>query len=309
MELEPIARLPETGERKAREEKKISSGPKDDHHFWHHLAGTRDYLLGVTVKSVLLRTREHIVFLDEDTNVHWECSKDTEVRRCYPKIANRVASLEARSEFLRRAHSSAFLRMVGRDNDLTNTRCLIAQGIIQVFVGKPGADKETEKHANEVLDTAEAWISQRATEVSRLWYFRPFSILFIVSFIALLVFLTFLTKSKFGWALPYACIAAGGIGAFISSAIGCARRIPTAASAGQRLHTLEAAIRWSVGLAAGALVYLLCRSHLTQVFPASTAAQAEYANFGMLAVALLAGASERFFPSLIKKLADPELKK
>jgi hypothetical protein len=307
MKLERIALLPEADGRKPPEAKKIPSGPKDDHHFWHHLAGTRDYLLGVTVKSVLLRTREHIVFLDEDTNVHWECSKDTEVRRCYPKIANRVASLEARSEFLRRAHSSAFLRMAGRDNDLTNTRCLIAQGIIQVFVGKPGADEETEKYANEVLDTAEAWIRQRATEVSRLWYFSPFSILFIASFIALLVFLTFLTE--FGWALPYACIAAGGIGAFISSAIGCARRIPTAASAGQRLYTLEAAIRWSVGLGAGALVYLLGRSHLAQVFPASTAAQGEYANFAMLAVALLAGASERFFPSLIKKLDDPELRK
>jgi hypothetical protein len=125
MELEPIALLPEAGGRKPPEANRNSRGPKDDHHFWHHLAGTRDYLLGVTVKSVLLRTQEHIVFLDEDTNVHWECSKDTEVRRCYPKIANRVASLEARSEFLRRANSTAFLRMAGRDNDLTNTRCLI----------------------------------------------------------------------------------------------------------------------------------------------------------------------------------------
>jgi hypothetical protein len=309
MELEPIALLPEAGGRKPPEANRISRGPKDDHHFWHHLAGTRDYLLGVTVKSVLLRTQEHIVFLDEDTNVHWECSKDTEVRRCYPKIANRVASLEARSEFLRRAHSTAFLRMAGRDNDLTNTRCLIAQGIIQVFVGKPGADEETEKHANEVLDTAEAWIRQRANEVSRLWYFRPFSILFLVSFIVLLLFLTFFPKPE--WALAYACVACGGIGAFISSAIGCAR-VPTAVSAGQRLHTLEAAIRWSVGLGAGALVYLLGRSNLVnlaQVSPLLTPAQGEYGNFAMLAVALLAGASERFFPSLIKKLDDPELKK
>jgi poly(3-hydroxyalkanoate) synthetase len=60
--------------------------------------------------------------------------------------------------------------VVCADNDLTSTRRLIAEGIIQVLVGKPESDEENVKRANEVLDTAEAWISQRAREVSRLWY-------------------------------------------------------------------------------------------------------------------------------------------
>jgi hypothetical protein len=284
-----------------------ASDPADvDRHFWNHHAGTHDYLLGVNVKSILLKTHQHIVFLDENTNLQWECSAEKQVRACYPKIANRVASLVARSEFLRRAHSSAFLRMPGVDNDLANARCLIAQGLIQVLVDKPDT-KDTENHANEVLNTAEAWITQRATEVSRLWYFRPFSFLFGASFIILFLFLTFypIRPQTFEWTLSYACMAAGGIGAFISSAIGCAKRIPTAASAGKRLHALEAAIRWSVGLAAGALVYLISKSDLVHIFQTGTPDP----NFAMIAAALLAGASERFFPSLIKKLDDPELKK
>jgi hypothetical protein len=188
---------------------------------------------------------------------------------------------------------------------LAHTKCLIAQGIIQVLVDKPGSD-QTEGHANVVLDTAEAWIDQRATEVSRLWYFRPFSFMFGACFLILLLFLTVYPRvPKTEWALPLACMAAGGIGAFISSAIGCAERIPTAASAGQRLHILEAAIRWSVGLGAGALVYLVTKSDLMHLFP-TVNTDPQSAIFAMLAAALLAGASERFFPSLIKKLDDPE---
>jgi hypothetical protein len=314
--------LPETvpfsrGQTETSQGNKVASDAKDgDHHFWHHHAGSRDNLLGVDVKSILLKTREHIVFLDQDTNLHWECSAETQVRACYPKIANRVASLLARSEFLRRVHSNSFLRIVGTDNDLTNARCLIAQGIIQVLVNKPkteGPEKEkekekeiTENHANRVLDTAEAWITQRATEVSRLWFFRPFSFLFGASFIVLLLYLTFYPNKGSERALPYACMAAGGIGAFISSAIGCATRIPTAASAGKRLHTLEAAIRWSVGLGAGILVYLLSKTDWVRLGP-PVDGNVNNLNLALLAAALLAGASERFFPSLIKKLDDPEL--
>jgi hypothetical protein len=275
-----------------------------DHHFRRHQAGTYDQLLGVTVKSILLKTPDHIVFIDENTNLQWECSKEQEIRHCYPQIANRVASLVARSEFLRRAHSSAFLRMTCIDNDLNHARSLIAQGIIQVLVGGKESE-QTVKHANAVLDTAEAWIKQRATEVSRLWYFRPFGILFLVSFVVFLVYLTFYSifPKNIGWALTYACIAAGGVGAFISAAIGCERRIPSAASAGPRLHTLEAVVRWSVGLSAGALVYMLSQSDLPFLknLPGS--------EIGTVALALIAGASERFFPSFIKKLEDPELKK
>jgi hypothetical protein len=290
------------------ESNKIRCDPRDvDRHFWHHRAGTHDDIRGVTVKSILLKTHEHIVFLDENNNLQWECSAETQVRACYPKIANRVASLEARSEFLRRAHSITFLRTAGMDNDLANTRRLIAQGIIQVLVDMPGSE-QAEDHANDVLNTAEAWIDQRAIEVSRLWFFRPFSVLVGACFIILFLFLTVYSKTpKIDWALPLACMAAGGIGAFISSAIGCAERIPSAASAGQRLHVLEAAIRWSVGLGAGALVYLVTKSDLMHLFPI-VKTDPESVNFAMLAAALLAGASERFFPSLIKKLDDPEMR-
>ncbi len=57
-----------------------ASDPADvDRHFWNHHAGTHDYLLGVNVKSILLKTHQHIVFLDENTNLQWECSAEKQV--------------------------------------------------------------------------------------------------------------------------------------------------------------------------------------------------------------------------------------
>jgi hypothetical protein len=280
--------------------------------FQYFQAGARDYLFDVTVKSVLLKTDEHIVFLDEYTNLYWHCSGDQELRRLYPKTANRVASLAARSEFLRRAHSSNFVLKAGTDVDLTNARWLIAQGVIQVFVGKKTDAKTNEDHADEVLNTAEAWINQRAIEVSRLWYFRPFGFLFVASLVVLLLFLTFGLNPHFAWALPYACIAAGGVGAFVSSAIGHAR-VPSAASAGKRLHALEAAMRWSVGLGSGAFVFIVSKSSLVnlvnfaQFLPPEATLKQDRSHFAILALALLAGASEQLFPSLIKKLDDPAM--
>jgi hypothetical protein len=124
--------------------------------------------------------------------------------------------------------------------------------------------------------------------------------------VVFLLYLAFYSifPEKVNWALPYACIAAGGVGAFISAAIGCERRIPSAASAGPRLHTLGAVIRWAVGLSAGALVYLISEGGIPFLN-----SQLPKGVVGWVAVALLAGASERFFPSFIKKLDDPELKK
>ena len=150
-------------------------GSNSHPYFSEYRAGVRDEFLGVKIKSVLLKTEKNIVFLDDSTNLHWDCATKTEIRRCYPEVANRVASLEARSEFLRRVNSNSFLRRPSTPEDLTdltNARLLISLAIIQVLVDPKNPDRA--KHADAVLDTAEAWILQRATETSRVWYFHPF---------------------------------------------------------------------------------------------------------------------------------------
>ena len=107
----------------------------------------------------------------------------------------------------------------------------------------------------------------------------------------------------FAKTLPLACCIAGGIGAFISGATGNTR-IPCAPGAGRRLHRLEALIRLSVGLAAGTLVYLLSKGDIAVGFLSPDKNASSASSYGLLAIALLAGASEQLLPSLIKKFDD-----
>ena len=105
---------------------------------------------------------------------------------------------------------------------MISAKSLIGEGVIQLFSIK------NEAKANAALDTAEKFIDQRGTEVSRVWYFLPFSILFCNLFGG--PFALPGIGPTFAKTLPVACCIAGGMGAFISSAIGNTR-IPCAAGA------------------------------------------------------------------------------
>lgn len=253
--------------------------------YFHNLkAGDKDILLGVQVKSILDKAENFVVYIDTDISLEWAYTFE-QVPDFFATVLNRVGYLEARSEFLRHVHP---------ERALISARNLIGEGIIQLFTTKD------EAKANAALDTAEKFIEQRGVEASRLWYFLPFSILFAICLVGLLACL--LLDSTFSRTLPLGCCIAGGIGAFISSSIGNTR-IPCAAGAGKRLHYLEAVIRWSVGLGAGSLLYLLSKGDIAVGFLNSNTRP-----YGLLGVALLAGASEALLPSLIKRFDEPGAK-
>jgi len=112
--------------------------------------------------------------------------------------------------------------------------------------------------------------------------------------------------------LPLVCSLAGGVGAFISTAIGN-QRIPCAPSAGWILHFLEALLRYTIGFAAGLLVWLATAGNIAIGFlnfasnPATSPSAADHlptSIYALITVALLAGTSERLLPSLIARFDD-----
>jgi len=246
--------------------------------------GDRDPFQGVLIKSILYATETFIVYLDSEIFVRW-WSTWVEAPDFFATIRNRVGHLEARSEFLRRVHPK---------RDLITVRTLIGEGMIQLFLTKDQAK------ANAMLDIAEIFIKQRGAELSRLWYFLPFSILGIS---LTLLFVCLLANHLLAKMLPLACSIAGGIGAFISSAIGNTR-IPCVPSAGRGMHYLEVIIRLGVGLGAGTLAYLLSKGDIAVGFLSSRENASSTTPYGLLAIALLAGASEQLLPSLITKFDD-----
>jgi hypothetical protein len=169
---------------------------------------------------------------------------------------------------------------------------------------------ENPVYANAALDTAEKFISQVGRETSRGWYFVPFFIFFAVS--VLIGLILYRHGHMRITTLPLVCSLGGGIGAFISTAIGN-ERIPCAPSAGRLLHLLEALLRYTVGFAAGLLVWLATSGNLAAgiVGLASSSAASPWPGnhlpasvYALIAMALLAGTSERLLPSLMARFDD-----
>jgi hypothetical protein len=269
-------------------------GPDDHTSFQEFKAGDTDPLVGVKIKEVLLGRGNFLVYIGEDFALRWRWSMSVDASSAAP-IFSRASELQAKSEFLRQTFNKT---------DLFNARRLIGHGVVIMLC------TQNQAFSNAALDTAEKFITQRGRETSRGWYFGPFFIFFAASvFVGLVLYRhsqTLITT------LPLVCSLAGGIGAFISSAIGN-ERIPCAPSAGWILHFLEALLRYTVGFAAGLIVWLATAGNLAIGFlnfasnPGTSPSQGgplPTRIYALIAVALLAGTSERLLPSLIARFDD-----
>jgi hypothetical protein len=97
------------------------------------------------------------------------------------------------------------------------------------------------------LDTGDKFVTQRAREVSRRWYFIPFLIFFMVS--ALVILVSYIYDPALTKQIAIICTFAGGLGSFISRALDN-DNTPISATAGRMLHWIEATLRWCIGLTA-----------------------------------------------------------
>ncbi|MBV9492283.1 MAG: hypothetical protein JO069_21525 [Verrucomicrobia bacterium] len=271
--------------------------PGDTKFFQDFKAGGSDPLAGTTIKEVLIKTGDFVVYIDQDLVLRWY-SNATLDPNCAAPVFNRAIELQAKSEFLRQTL---------RGRDLMSVRRLIGEGIVVMF------STESLIYANAALDTAEKFINQVGRQTSRGWYFGPFFVFFAAS--VLIGLILYHRGHMRITTLPLVCALGGGIGAFISTAIGN-ERIPCAPSAGRLLHLLEALLRYTVGFAAGLLVWLATSGNLAigfLNFANSTAATSPSPGshlplpasvYALIAVALLAGTSERLLPSLMAKFDD-----
>lgn len=257
--------------------------PSDNASFQDFKAGDTDPLVGLKIKEVLAKTESFIVYIAKDFSLHSHWNAVPDANSAAP-ILNRAGELQAKSEFLRQT----FVK-----RNLLNARRLIGQGLVLMFCTK------NLTYGNAALDTAEKFITQRGRETSRGWYFGPFFLLFAASVATGLIL--FFKGQVQDTTIPLVCCLAGGIGAFISTAIGN-ERIPCAPSAGWILHLLEALLRYTIGFAAGLLVWLATAGNIAIGF--LNLAKAPSNTYALIAFALLAGTSERLLPSLIAKFDD-----
>ena len=248
--------------------------------------GQRDPKMGVVIKEILLADDHCIVYIDEGFTLQWYWSFELDAKAAAP-VFNRASELEARAQFLRHQKIR---------EDLLSALRLVGEGVVELF-----STKDT-TYANAALDTADKFITQRAREISRRWYFIPFLMFFATS--ALVILVSYIFDSSMIKVLAIACTFAGGIGSFISRALDN-ENTPISATAGRMLHWIEATLRWCIGLTAGLLVWLLVTGNIAGSFLNTTGSQN---TFALIAIAILAGASERLLPSLIQTF-DESIKK
>jgi len=255
--------------------------------YYSFKAGDFDETLGVKIKEIYRRSHDFIVYIDTSDTLQWYCPSELDCDAA--PIFNRAGDLEAKAQFLR--------RKIGPEENLVNLTSalrLIAEGVAEV------CDTRDVKYANAALDTADKFITQRAREVSRRWYFLPFLIFFAFSF--LVVLLSHVLDPALNRAIAIVCACGGGVGSFVSRALD-SDHTPISASAGRALHWIEATMRWCIGLTAGMIVWLLVKGNIAASF-INLSDAGESGRFAVIALAILAGASERLFPSLIKTFDD-----
>jgi hypothetical protein len=227
---------------------------------------------------ILILSAEHCwVFLDDKLVVEWACKKTFDGHEL---VLNSMATLEAVPiEDLIEGHRLAF-------------RSLVAEGLARhLLSGHTDA-------ALAIHRTADDYVRARLRELARTWYL--WTALIALGLAALFVaFLSVAPPLEF-WRYTEThrtallCLGFGAIGAS-SSLITRIGHFSLDPAAGRNLHRLEAIARVGVGAIGAVIAYLAIRANF--ILPAFSKYPA-----GIFLLAFVAGASERFVPTLIEKV-------
>lgn len=160
----------------------------------------------LSIKHLILETKEYIVFIDSSNDLDWITSKEYDERgykdpESYHEILNMVALLDCRPiTHLSDINQFNFKRLLGE---------ALARGLSHEY-----------KKAFLIIDQAENFLFERGKELARLWYLRRAGYTsLVIFFIGLSLWLfrgysaIFLGESGFLIALT---MVAGGLGALTS---------------------------------------------------------------------------------------------
>lgn len=240
--------------------------------------------LNKEIKELVVVTPQYMVYLDANLEIQWTIPNDVfNPPKHFGHVLNRVGILEAKSHF------------VTNGKQLSKIKRNIAEGIVRALEGGD------EKLSDLILDEVEKDISARNKEKAWFWYYSSaFSLttLSIVLFLAGWIYRVEL-MSIYGMTSFQVTLGAlvGAAGALLST-LSRSNRLVTDANAGVFLHILEGASRVVAGLIGALLIALGIKAGL--LFGAIEIQGSEFA--ALLVFCLIAGASERFIPSLITKV-------
>lgn len=231
---------------------------------------------------------KYIVFIDDCLDVDWKTSVeyDKKGHSNSPKFSN-ILSKVADVESIPNDHLQKPIRL--------NFKRLLGEAIARSLEGEY-------KVAAETVDKARNYILSRNFETGRYWQLTSSAgIGLILMFLGLALWLlrnTFIPLLGLTGFFVLLTFCGGGIGALLSiiSRIG---KVDVDSAAGKNLHYLEGALRIVSGGISGTLIALFINIGL--VLPAFTNNKQQIAMFTF---SIVAGASERWIPSIITQFTN-----
>ena len=246
------------------------------------------------IHYLVLFTNDFIVFIDSDLDIDWKTSdeydqKGPEKPEKHNLILNRAATLEC----IPNEHQKKTVRL--------NFKRMLAEGVARSL-------KHDYENAEKILIEAESYIRNRNVEIARYWQLSSSCLVGVISAIFAFSFWGYRQDliAAFGVKPFYIVLSsfAGSIGATMSIIFRIGNTSITS-EAGHKLHLLEAISRNLGGAISGLIISILvCLGVVVPIFENSG-----MSNLAMVGGGLLAGASERWAPSLIAQFEKGKLLK
>lgn len=244
---------------------------------------------GLPVANLIIASKKYIVFLDEENDLDWQTSDEfdnreltAEQRKDYNQVKNEIDSSESIPlNYLDEKVVISFKKQIG-------------EALIRAFE----CDYE---NAKKMVKIAQDYILKRNIEQSRYMFLKSCAISSFISvflFILLWLFRDFFL-SIMGKTVFYITLSSliGALGALLSVILRMGKS-NLDYNASKKLHYLEGSSRIIAGIISALIVSLCIKTQI--LLPIFT--KIESTNIAMILGGLIAGASERFAPSIINKL-------
>jgi hypothetical protein len=249
------------------------------------------------IKTLILKTQGFIVYLDDTFCVQWSATNvpASDFASDFGTVTNRERYLEEIAKgLLSPSQHESYQR-------------LLAESIARLL------DDKNSVNAKEILDKAESFLKARTTERARRWFIVATAGSTSVALAIILLLWIFRdgASARLGVTAFEVAIATGtgSLGALISVVLRL-HKLNVDAFAGKGVHYFEGVMRVIGGMAGALLVGLAIKSGLIL----GTINASEKSLTLLLAVSIVAGASERIVPNLIKQVegtmfkSEPETK-
>jgi hypothetical protein len=268
------------------ESKKVAFDPYED--FSLYKEGDVFPRLDKKIHLLVRKRGDYIVFLDQLFYLHWYYNAayaEGGFAKDYGEVVIRQANLEATSILL-----------------LEGTQLEVFRRLLGESIARLLEDRDSE-NAHQMLDKAEVFLRARSRERARFWYLSA-----TLAGTALALGLGILAWSFRERVAATVGVGEGavelllgaGVGAFgaLISVLLRSDELAIDVSAGKPVHFFEGTMRALVGAAAGLLFALTVKSNILL----GAVNRSERATPILLVICVIAGASERLLPDLIKQL-------